>query len=56
MGAHERYTLDKGPHQDVDVVHAENHPDYVENSGTDIAILYLASDVSFTGKFAFFYA
>lgn len=49
MGAHERMSFDKA-HRDVTVIRAEKHPQFIENSGTDIAILYLDEDVKFTGK------
>lgn len=36
---------------DANVTNVEMHPDYIQNTGTDIAILYLSEDVNFTGEY-----
>lgn len=51
LGEHDLSTPNEARHEDVRVTRAEPHSGYDKNlSINDIAMLYLARDVKFTGK------
>lgn len=51
LGEHDTSTDKDGKHQDIDIVGARKHEQYVKNTGIhDIAMVYLKKDVTFNGK------
>lgn len=57
LGAVDKYAFGDGPHKNARLIYAEKYPGYNEsehNLGKDIGVLYLESDVEFTGETVFF--
>lgn len=51
LGEHDISTTKDGKHEDIDIVGAKKHEQYIKNTGiNDIAVLYLKKDVKFNGK------
>lgn len=54
LGEHDTLTTDDGKHEDIAIDRIEVHEKYVRTPKVnDIAIVYLANDVKFTGKLKF---
>lgn len=51
LGEYDVSTTTDGKHQDIDIVHAVKHEQYIKNAGIDdIAMVYLKKHVEFNGK------
>lgn len=56
LGEHDTRTTSDGEHQDIEIAYSDFHEEYdVEIDLNDIAIITLAHDVEFNGKFTLFY-
>lgn len=52
LGEHDLKTESDGKHVDVRVTHGDAHENYSKDLGiNDVAMVYLASEVQYTGKF-----